>query len=96
MGHDLIRGPVALISRSAIVTHFYREEFLKHQQCLREQRESYSTQVIDDVECALVRIMARLEQLCAEDDADVVVSQLLRKFDVVTGLSAWSDSKNAH
>lgn len=78
------------------IAEFYREEFLKHQQCLRRQREFYSEQVISEVECALTRIMARLEQLCAKDDAHLVVSRLLRKFDVVTRLSAWSDPKNVH
>ena len=95
MSHDLMRGASAP-SRSAILTRFYREEFLKHQQCLRRQREFYSEQVISEVECALTRIMARLEQLCAKDDAHLVVSRLLRKFDVVTRLSAWSDPKNVH
>ena len=95
MSYDPMRGTSAA-SRSSILTRFYREEFLKHQQCLRRQRESYPEHVISDVECALARIMARLEQLCAKDDAHVVVSRLLRKFDVVTRLSAWSDPKNVH
>lgn len=81
--------PVAL-------TDFYREEFLKHQQCLQQQREYYSEQAIMDVEHALSRIMSQLEQLCTKEDASQVVSQLLKKFDLVTGLSAWSDPKNAH
>lgn len=95
MSYDLTRGTPAT-SRSDTRTRFYRDEFLKHQQCLRRQREFYSEQVITEVECALIRIMGRLEQLCAKEDADVVVSRLLRTFDVVTRLSAWSDPKNVH
>ncbi|MBI2833420.1 MAG: hypothetical protein HYX76_03220 [Acidobacteria bacterium] len=75
---------------------FYREEFLKHQRCLEKQREFYSEHAIREVERALTRIISGLEQLCARENADQVVSQLLRKFDVVTGLSAWSDPKNTH
>lgn len=78
------------------LTDFYREEFLKHQRCLRQQREFYSERAIVDAERALSRIMSQLEQLCTKEDASQVVSQLLKKFDVVTGLSAWSDPKNAH
>lgn len=78
------------------LTDFYREEFLKHQRCLRQQREFYSEQAIVDAERALSRIMSQLEQLCTKEDASQVVSQLLKTFDVVTGLSAWSDPKNAH
>lgn len=96
MAFDLRRGPLAATARSAVLAHFYREEFQKHQQCLREQRECFSEQAIADVECALARIMAGLDRLCAEDNAAVIMSQLLQKFDVVTGLSAWSDPKNAH
>ena len=65
-----------------IRTDFYREEFVKHQECLERQREYYSERVITDVEAALSRIITQLEQLCAKDDADQVVSRLLRRFDV--------------
>jgi hypothetical protein len=83
-------------SLPSIRTDFYREEFLKHQKCLEKQREYYSEGAITDVEAALTRIMGKLEQLCTKEDADQVVSRLLRKFDLVTGLSAWSDPKNVH
>jgi hypothetical protein len=77
-------------------TDFYREEFLKHQRCLEQQREYYSERVICDVEAALQRILAQLDRLCAQPEADQVVSQLLRKIDVLTGLSAWSDPKQVN
>lgn len=75
---------------------FYREEFLKHQRCLQQQREYYSERVICDVEAALSRILAEMDALCAKQDAEQVVSRLLRKIDVLTGLSAWSDPKQVH
>jgi hypothetical protein len=75
---------------------FYREEFLKHQQVLQQQREYYSDHAITNVEAALSRILSQLEVLCTKEDADQVVSVLLRKFDLLTGVSAWSDPKNVH
>jgi hypothetical protein len=78
------------------ITEFYREEFKKHQQCLQRQRPYYSESAITDVEAALIRIMGQLEQLCSKDNADQVVSSILKKFDVVTGLSAWSEPKQTH
>jgi len=75
---------------------FYREEFVKHHRCLQRQREYFSPKTIRDVEAALVRIIAQLDNLSAKDDADLVVARLLREFDVVTGLSAWSDPHNVH
>ena len=45
---------------------------------------------------AIARILSRLEQLCSKDDADQLMSGLLRKFDSVTGLSAWSDPSKLH
>ena len=78
------------------LTEFYREEFKKHQQCLQRQRPYYSESAITDVEAALIRIMGQLEQLCTKDNADQLVSSLLKKFDVVTNLSAWSDPKHSH
>ena len=75
------------------LSNFYREEFLKCQECLEQQREFYSESAIHDVEQALVKVMAQLDRLCTKGDADQVVSKLLRQFDVVTGLSAWTDPR---
>ena len=80
-------GPAATSS----VTEFYREEFVKHQQCLEEQREYFSPQAIHSVESALVKVISQVDKLSSEADADQVVSKLLREFDLVTRLSAWSD-----
>ena len=81
------------ISAQHPVIEFYREEFVKHHRCLQRQRPYYSESAITDVETALTRIIEQLEQLSAQDNAPQLVSSLLRKFDVVTGLSAWSEPK---
>ena len=73
---------------------FYREEFVKHQECLAAQREYFSEHAIRSVETALCRIIAEIDALSNADDANVVVSRLLREFDVVTRLSAWTDPLN--
>jgi hypothetical protein len=77
------------------LTNFYREEFVKCQRCLEQQREYYSERAISDVEQALTKVMSELDHLCTKADADEVVSQLLRQFDV-TGLSAWTDPKQVN
>ena len=41
------------------------------------------------------RVLGRLEQLCAKDDAEQLMGRLLRSFNAVTGLSGWSDPKQA-
>ncbi len=78
------------------LSSFYREEFIKCQRCLEQQREFYSPRAIDEAERALTRGMSQLDRLCTKADADKVVSHLLRQFDVVTGLSAWSDPKQVN
>ena len=78
------------------VSSFYREELAKCKRCLEQQREYYSEGTITDVERALTRVMSQLDRLCTKADADQVVSRLLRQFDVVTGLSAWSDPRHIH
>ena len=75
------------------LSNFYREEFIKCQRCLEQQREYYSEDAIHDVEQALMKVMGELDRLCTKADADQVVSHLLRQFDVVTGLSAWTDPR---
>lgn len=77
-------------------SNFYREEFLKCRRCLEQQREFYSERAFNDAERALTRVMAQLDRLCANADADQVVSRLLREFDAVTHLSAWSDPRHIH
>ena len=84
------------ISAQHPLTEFYREEFVKHHRCLQEQRPYYSERAITDVEAALTRIMGQLEQLASQANAPQVVSSLLKRFDVVTGLSSWSDPKQTH
>ena len=78
------------------LTDFYREEFLKHRRCLERQREYYSDSAITPVEAALTRILSQLDRLSTKQNSDEFVSGLLRKFNVVTGLSRWTDPKNLH
>jgi hypothetical protein len=89
-------SPSRVSSAPVPTTDFYREEFLKHRRCLARQREYYSERAITDADAAIARILTRLETLCAKDDADQLMSGLLRKFDSVTGLSAWSDPSKLH
>jgi hypothetical protein len=79
------------ISATQPITEFYRQEFARHHRCLQQHRPYFSEGAITDVEAALARIMAQLE-----DNVDELVSSLLRKIDIVTGLSAWSDPKRTH
>ena len=79
-----------------LLTDFYREEFLKHRECLARQREYYSERAITDADGAIALVLKQLDSLCAKKDAQQVMSRLLQKFDVVTGLSAWSDIQKLH
>jgi hypothetical protein len=78
-----------------ILRAFYREEFIRHRECLELQREIYSERAISGFEQALGIVLNQLDQLCAKKDVDVVLGRILRKFDALTGLSAytiWSDN----
>ena len=81
---------------TSTLTEFYREEFIKHQRCLEQQREYFSPQAIHSVETALVKVISQVDSLSAKADAEQVVAKLLREFDVVTRLSAWSDPHKAN
>ena len=84
------------ISAQHPITEFYREEFIKHRRCLQQQRPYYSESAITDVDTALSKIISEVEHLSAQANAPQLVSSLLKQFDVVTGLSAWSDPKHTH
>jgi hypothetical protein len=83
-------------SESPSPASFYREEFARCQECLREQREFFSPGAVHDVERALVRVLNELDHLCASGDAERVVSQLLRQFDLATGVSNWDAHRPIH
>ena len=78
------------------LTEFYREEFRKHQQCLQAQREYFSAQAIENAENALLKIIADLDRLTEDANAQDLVAKLLKEFDVVTGLSGWSEPNKVH
>ena len=78
------------------LSSFYREEFVRCQRCLEQQREFYSERAIQDMERALMQVMSQLDSLCTCSDADQVISHLLRQFNVATGLVTWSDPKQVH
>ena len=72
---------------------YFRQEILKHHQCLEQQREYFSDVAINQAEEALMRILSQVEGLCQREDACQVIGELLKKFDAVTKLSAWTDPK---
>ena len=75
---------------------FYREEFIRHRECLAAQRELFSDLAITNADEALALVLGQLDQLCQQDDADQLIGRLLRTFNAVTGLSHWSDPKQLH
>ena len=81
------------VSECQCLAEFYREEFRKHHQCLERQREYYSECAIAQAEDALARILQQIEQLCQRQDANRLVGELLRQFDLVTKLSAWTEPR---
>lgn len=78
------------------LTEFYREEFIKHHKCLQAQREYFSAQAIENAENALLKIIADLDRLSEQTNAEDIVARLLKEFDVVTGLSGWSEPNKIH
>jgi hypothetical protein len=80
----------------SVPSDFYREEFIRHRECLAQQREYFSERAISDADEALALVLGRLEQLCAARDGDQLIGQLLRAFNAVTGLSNWSDPAKLH
>ncbi|HUQ88829.1 MAG TPA: hypothetical protein VM096_14830 [Vicinamibacterales bacterium] len=87
--------PAAAPSVSTL-TDFYREEFLKHHKCLQAQREYFSAQAIETAENALLKIIADLDRLTEDANAEDLVAKLLKEFDVVTGLSGRSEPSQVH
>ena len=88
--------PASACTATTIIADFYREEFLKRQAQLRQQREYYSARAVAGAEAALDLILMRIETLSALDHADQVVSRLLRSIDAATGNLVAVDPKKVH
>ena len=69
---------------------------MKHHKCLQAQREYFSAQAIENAENALLKIIADLDRLSEQTNAEVIVARLLKEFDVVTNLSGWSEPDKLH
>ena len=95
MAHIVSSGRVSG-AHVSVPADFYRQEFIKHRECLARQREYFSELAISNADQALTRVLNQLEQICACDNAEQLIAGLLRKFNAVTGLSAWSDPKQLH
>ena len=94
-------GPESFLTKGAAqpcqcLADFYRQEILKHRRCLELQREYYSEVAILQADDALLRLMEQVEYLCQREDACELLGQLLRQFDAVTRLSAWTDTPLLH
>lgn len=88
--HVIVESPCECLA------DFFRREILKHQQCLERQREYYSDVAIRQAEQALMRTLEQVECLCQREDACQIIGDLLKKFDAVTNLSAWTDLQHLH
>jgi hypothetical protein len=80
----------------SVLSDFYRQEFIRHRECLAKQREYFSERAITSADHALALVLGHLDQLCAKDDADQLMDRLLRQFNAVTGLSSWTDATKLH
>jgi len=83
-------------SPPTLISNFYREEFLKHREFLQLQRESYSERAVADADAAICRVLGQLDRLCTRHEGVQMVSRLLRSFDVVTGVSVFSNRHLPH
>jgi hypothetical protein len=92
----VVRPNRVTIAPVSVPAAFYREEFIRHRECLARQREYFSERAITDADEALARVLGKLDQICAKDDAEQLIGRLLRTFNAVTGLSGWSDPKQLH
>ncbi|CAN5623642.1 hypothetical protein BH23ACI1_BH23ACI1_03850 [soil metagenome] len=88
-----VASPKAVLSTVDLSSTFYREEFIRHRECLARQREFFSEHAITTADEALALVLGQLDQICERDGADQLIGRLLRTFNAVTGLSHWSDPK---
>jgi hypothetical protein len=70
------------------ISDFYREEFLRHRTRLETQRGFFADQTYVEIESVLDKIIEEIDKISQVDNFEELASQLLRRIDVVTSLSA--------
>lgn len=79
-------------AKNQAIIDFYRDEFKKHYQQLLKKRHIYSKKTFNEINEALSRLIASIDQIYNLDNFEELASELLKKIDVVTQLSASLDS----
>jgi hypothetical protein len=70
------------------IADFYKEEFLRHKCRLEFQRPFFADKTYEEIEAVLNRIIEEMDRICEVEDFEQLASNLLRRIDVVTNLSA--------
>jgi len=81
------------IKKQAIID-FYRDEFKKHYKQLIKHKSSYSNKTYIEINQALSRLIANIEQIYQLENFEQLASELLKKIDIVTQLSSTSDAND--
>jgi hypothetical protein len=69
------------------IINFYREEFKKHHLQLLKHKGNYSKKTFDEINQALSRLIASIDQIYNLENFEELASELLKKIDIVTQLS---------
>ena len=77
------------------LVEFYREEFLKHHQCLQQQRPYYSESAITGVEAALAKIIDELDLKGKNDELINELVTLSTKHGILTQYTSYLADENA-
>jgi hypothetical protein len=70
------------------IIEFYKEEFLKHKNRLKVQKEFYSDKSFSEIETALDKIITEIDTICQIDRFNELASHLLERIDIITNLSS--------
>lgn len=76
------------------IVHFYREEFLKHKHRLESQKDFYSEKTFQELDAALDKIIAEMDNISKLDHFSELAGHLLAKIDFITHLSDSPSGQN--
>jgi hypothetical protein len=76
------------------IINFYREEFKKHHLQLLRHKKNYSKKTFNEINQALSRLIASIDQIYNLENFEELASELLKKIDIVTQLSLSLDSED--
>lgn len=93
---SIVRTRARVVSTASPTAEFYREEIVRHLQCLQTAQDSAVPHAAAVLDQAARCLLQAVDRLAGNAQAPRLMSRILRELDVLSGLSAARGDESVH